>query len=168
MKFDIRQLDANDADNPRVLAEIETLRKILSTRERPPLTAERLRWVIGSGTTKIYAAITDGQIIGMASLCISIQLQSGKAWGEDLVVLPAYRNHGVGEMLLLKMIYEAGEAGVECLDATSSMVRTSAAKICYALGFQDRPSRLMRLDLTRAGRRPRFGADREPLHVISR
>ena len=136
------------AATPEVLAAVGRLVPQLSSTASTP-TAEELREIIGSTTTRLLIARDEGgNIVGSLTLAL-FRIPTGvRAWIEDVVVDGAARGQGVGTALTEEALRLAREAGARTVDLTSRPEREAANRLYERLGFKRRNTSVYRYELS--------------------
>ena len=93
----------------------------------------------------LYAARSEGHIVGLVTLVALPQLTGIRCHIEDVVVDEAYRGHGIAKALLSAAIGRAKSLGARTIDLTSRPSRENAHRLYEALGFEIRDTDVMRL-----------------------
>ncbi len=75
------------------------------------------------------------EVVGMASLVVTIQPVGVFGRIEDVVVLPQYQGNGIGKSLVATLVEYAESMGLEAVKLTSSPNRKKANALYMALGF---------------------------------
>ena len=130
---------------PALMASFERLIPQLAPGCRPP-TEEQLEKIIHSGSTLIFIASENGEIIGTLTLVIYPLMTGAKAWIEDVVVDNTMRGRGIGKLLTLHAIGYAARAGIAKIDLTSSPSRVEANALYQRIGFVRRETNVYRLE----------------------
>ncbi len=102
-----------------------------------PVTLEMLRAVASSESAHLFAAVSEDQIVGTASLCIFVSPTGRKAKIEHVVVSSACRGMGLGKDLVEYALEFARKhyTPVE-VSLTSNPSRFAANHLYHELGFQ--------------------------------
>lgn len=95
----------------------------------------------------VYVAREESRVVAMASLLYTVSTAEGgtAALLEDLVVLPTYRDRGIGRALVAFIIAEARRRGVLRLTLLTDTRNERAQAFYRSLGFADSPMKPMRL-----------------------
>lgn len=109
-----------------------------------PLKVGDLERIVNSTACKLFVARLDDVIVGTLTLVIFAIPTGVRAWIEDVVVDKIARGQGVGEMLSLAAIDEAGRRGVRSIDLTSRPSREEANVLYRKLGFELRDTNVYR------------------------
>ena len=118
----------------------------LSSSNAPPSMKE-LNEVISSGSSVLFIARVENQIVGSLTLA-TFRIPTGiRAWIEDVVVDEAARGHGVGEALNLAALDEAKRRGAITVELTSRPSREAANRLYLRLGFVLRETNVYRYTL---------------------
>lgn len=96
--------------------------------------------------TLVYG-IKDGEILGMASMCVYTVISGKKAWIEDVVVHENERGKGLGRKLMQKLLEVAKKKGVTELLLFSAEHRVAAKQLYEDLGFKMSASKLYKLQV---------------------
>lgn len=135
------------AVTPELVAAFERLVPQLSRSNPPPSRAELADIVAAPATVLLVAEDGDGTILGSLTLAL-FRIPTGlRAWIEDVVVDEAARGRGVGEALNRAAIDRARAAGARTVDLTSRPSRDAANRLYRRLGFHQRDTNVLRLDL---------------------
>jgi len=94
--------------------------------------------------TLVYG-IKDGEILGMASMCVYSVISGKKAWVEDVVVHEDARGKGLGRKLMQKLLEVAKEKEVTEILLFSAEHRVAAKQLYEDLGFEMSASKLYKL-----------------------
>jgi len=118
----------------------------LSSSNAPPSMKE-LNEVISSGSSVLFIARVENQIVGSLTLA-TFRIPTGiRAWIEDVVVDESARGHGVGEALNLAALDEAKRRGAITVELTSRPSREAANRLYLRLGFVSRETNVYRYTL---------------------
>jgi ribosomal protein S18 acetylase RimI-like enzyme len=94
-----------------------------------------------------YVAETDGELVGMVTLCLYTTLTGRKAFLDHLVVAAGWRRRGIGGALVRYAIERAVAAGASRIDLTASERKVAGRALYESLGFRERDTRSFRLVL---------------------
>ncbi len=97
---------------PGYLASINNLLSQLSDSVHT-ITEEELNTLLSSSQSHLYVLESDGQFIGMTTLCLYQCPTGWKAWIEDVVVDKNFRGKGYGKLMVSKVMEDMQEQG-EC------------------------------------------------------
>ena len=118
----------------------------LSSSNAPP-SMEELNEMISSGSSVLFIARVENQIVGSLTLA-TFRIPTGiRAWIEDVVVDESARGHGVGEALNLAALDEAKRRGAITVELTSRPSREAANRLYPRLGFVLRETNVYRFTL---------------------
>ena len=118
----------------------------LSSSNAPP-SMEELNEMISSGSSVLFIARVENQIVGSLTLA-TFRIPTGiRAWIEDVVVDESARGHGVGEALNLAALDEAKRRGAITVELTSRPSREAANWLYLRLGFVLRETNVYRFTL---------------------
>jgi ribosomal protein S18 acetylase RimI-like enzyme len=112
-----------------------------------PITREELQEIIDSESTVLFAAQSDGEIVGLLTLAVFRIPTALRAWIEDVVVDERTRGKGVGEALNRAALAEAKRRGAKTVDLTSRPTREAANWLYQRIGFVRRDTNVYRYDL---------------------
>jgi len=112
-----------------------------------PITREELNEIIDGEATVLFAARSDGEIVGLLTLAIFRIPTALRAWIEDVVVDERVRGKGVGEALNQAALAEAKRRGVKTVDLTSRPSREAANRLYQRIGFVRRDTNVYRYEL---------------------
>ena len=108
---------------------------------------KELNEVISSGSSVLFIARVENQIVGSLTLA-TFRIPTGiRAWIEDVVVDESARGHGVGEALNLAALDEAKRRGAITVELTSRPSREAANRLYLRLGFVSRETNVYRYTL---------------------
>ena len=88
---------------PGYLASINNLLSQLSDSVHT-ITEEELNSLLSSSQSHLYVLESDGQFIGMTTLCLYQCPTGWKAWIEDVVVDRNFRGKGYGKLMILQVM----------------------------------------------------------------
>jgi ribosomal protein S18 acetylase RimI-like enzyme len=90
---------------------------------------------------RILVAVDDGTVVGVAALSFVWPIEHGgqSAWLEELYVLPAARERGIGTRLLRAALRAATDAGVVAVDLEVDVDHRRAARLYEREGFTSLP-----------------------------
>jgi len=112
-----------------------------------PITREKLNEIIDGESTVLFAARSDGEIVGLLTLAVFRIPTALRAWIEDVVVDERARGKGVGEALNQAALAEAKRRGAKTVDLTSRPSREAANRLYQRIGFVRRDTNVYRYDL---------------------
>jgi len=112
-----------------------------------PITREELNEIIDGESTVLFAARSDGEIVGLLTLAVFRIPTALRAWIEDVVVDERARGKGVGEALNQAALAEAKRRGAKTVDLTSRPSREAANRLYQRIGFVRRDTNVYRFDL---------------------
>lgn len=130
---------------PEVMAAFGRLIPQLAPGCLPP-TAEEMEKIIYSGSTLIFIATGNGEIVGTLTLVVYRLMTGTKAWIEDVVVDTAMRGRGIGKLLTQHAIGYATGSGIAKIDLTSSPSRIEANALYQRIGFVKRETNVYRYE----------------------
>ena len=103
--------------------------------------------IVRSESTVLFAARSDGIIVGLLTLA-TFRIPTGvRAWIEDVVVDDRARGRGVGEALNRAALAEAHRRGAKTVDLTSRPSREAANRLYQRIGFVRRDTNVYRYEL---------------------
>ncbi|MGA1753810.1 MAG: GNAT family N-acetyltransferase [Pontimonas sp.] len=112
-----------------------------------PMTMTELDEIVGNTSIVLFAARTDGLIVGLLTL-VMFRIPTGlRAWIEDVVVDDRARGKGVGEALNRAALSTARQRGAKTVDLTSRPSREAANRLYQRLGFVRRDTNVYRFEL---------------------
>lgn len=87
---------------------------------------------------RVFVARSDGQVIGMVSLLLTISTAEGAAvsWLEDMVVHPDFQAQGVGTSLLQHAVREAWNLGLKRVTLLTDHDNDPAMRFYQRHGFR--------------------------------
>jgi len=129
-----------------VIAACHRLIPQLSSSSKP-ITPEELSEIIDGETTVLFAARSDGEIVGLLTLAVFRIPTALRAWIEDVVVDEGARGKGVGGALNQAALAEAKRRGAKTVDLTSRPSREAANRLYQRIGFVRRDTNVYRYDL---------------------
>jgi len=129
-----------------VVAACHRLIPQLSSSSKP-ITLEELSEIIDGESTVLFAARSDGEIVGLLTLAVFRIPTALRAWIEDVVVDERARGKGVGEALNQAALAEAKRRGAKTVDLTSRPGREAANRLYRRLGFERRDTNVYRYEL---------------------
>ena len=129
-----------------VIAACHRLIPQLSSSSKP-ITREELKEIIDNEGTVLFAARSDGEIVGLLTLAVFRIPTALRAWIEDVVVDERARGKGVGEALNQAALAEARRRGAKTVDLTSRPSREAANRLYRRIGFVRRDTNVYRYDL---------------------
>ena len=128
-----------------VVAAFHRLIPQLSTSSRP-ITKSELAEIVDSESTVLFAARSDGEIVGLLTLATFRIPTAVRAWIEDVVVDERARGKGVGEALNQAALAEARRRGAKTVDLTSRPSREAANRLYQRIGFVRRDTNVYRYE----------------------
>lgn len=138
-------LDGEFAD--KLVEDVNRLLQELSTRA-VPRDISWIREVATNGFLYVARERSSNRVIGMATLVIVHKLMGKEGHVEDVVVLEPYRDKGVGQLLMEKLIEVAIGNEVVSLHLTSREGRKKANRLYRRCGFELRKTNVYQLNLT--------------------
>ena len=129
---------------PGYLASINNLLSQLSDSVHT-ITEEELNSLLSSSQSHLYVLESDGQFIGMTTLCLYQCPTGWKAWIEDVVVDQNYRGKGYGKVMIDKVIALCRNKGNMTLMLTSRPSRIVANQLYQSLGFEKRETNVYKM-----------------------
>lgn len=112
-----------------------------------PNTMMELEEIVRGESTVLFAARSDGIIVGLLTLA-TFRIPTGvRAWIEDVVVDDRARGKGVGEALNRAALVEARRRGAKTVDLTSRPSREAANRLYQRIGFVRRDTNVYRYEL---------------------
>ena len=109
------------------------------------ITEEGLNNWLSSSQSHLYVLESDGQFIGMTTLCLYQCPTGWKAWIEDVVVDRNYRGKGYGKLMIEKVIEQCRKRGEVTLMLTSRPSRVVANQLYQSLGFEKRETNVYKM-----------------------
>ena len=107
---------------------------------------EQLRIIIREMSCRLFVARSQGEVVGMFSLCTYSSPSMRKVWLEDVVVDSAARGRGIGRAMVAYAINFARQIAPCCLLLTSSPHRTEANALYRSMGFEPKQTNLYKMD----------------------
>ena len=129
---------------PGYLASINNLLSQLSDSVHT-ITEEELNTLLSSSQSHLYVLESDGQFIGMTTLCLYQCPTGWKAWIEDVVVDQNHRGKGYGKLMVRKAMEECKNRGNVTLMLTSRPSRIVANQLYQSLGFEKREANVYKM-----------------------
>lgn len=109
------------------------------------ITEEELNTLLSSSQSHLYVLESDGQFIGMTTLCLYQCPTGWKAWIEDVVVDQNHRGKGYGKLMVRKAMEECKNRGNVILMLTSRPSRIVANQLYQSLGFEKRETNVYKM-----------------------
>ncbi len=109
------------------------------------ITEEELDTLLSSSQSHLYVLESDGQFIGMTTLCLYQCPTGWKAWIEDVVVDQNHRGKGYGKLMVRKAMEECKNRGNVTLMLTSRPSRIVANQLYQSLGFEKRETNVYKM-----------------------
>ena len=107
---------------------------------------EQLRIIIRDMSCRLFVARSQGEVVGMFSLCTYSSPSMRKVWLEDVVVDSAARGRGIGRAMVAYAINFARQIAPCCLMLTSSPHRIEANALYRSMGFEPKQTNLYKMD----------------------
>jgi ribosomal protein S18 acetylase RimI-like enzyme len=142
---EVRVLDPQQAEQaaPSVLQLL-----VEFTPAAAALTAETVAARLRTDDVHVVTAERDGQLLGMATLCVYATLTTGTVGQvEDVIVTEAARGERLGVRLMQELQAEAARLGCAYLQLTSRPSREAANRLYRSLGYTQRETNVYRLRL---------------------
>lgn len=111
------------------------------------LRYDALEALIDHDAIDLFAAMLDGDVVGMLTLATFPVPTGTRAWIEDVVVSSGARGSGAGLALLQAAVDRARELGAHTVDLTSRPSREAANRLYQRAGFELRETHVYRLQL---------------------
>lgn len=112
-----------------------------------PLTVGWLDVVLREPSTFVFTARVDGQVVGMALLCVCTTLAGRFGLVEEVAVDELARGHHVSVHLMVRLLATAAERELAHVELTSRASRAAANALYQKLGFKLRETHVYRHDL---------------------
>ena len=126
-------------------ALVDGLQRLLPQLSAAPAPdAARIEELVGSASSTVVVAHTDGELLGVLVLAVFPTLTGRRAWIEDVVVDESARGQGVGAALVREALRLAADAGVRSVELTSRPSRAAANRLYQRLGFEPRETTVYR------------------------
>lgn len=129
---------------PKSLKEINNLLPQLSKTPKR-LSLNFLNSIVKDKNTRLVVAKDGAQIVGMATLILTITPNGKRAKIEDVVVDEKYRGKGIGEKISKKLIAIAKSKRVRRIELTTGQRRIAAHKLYEKIGFKKVDSDVYRI-----------------------
>lgn len=110
-------------------------------------TKKDLEAIVNSGTTLLFMAEENNEILGTLTLVFTKIPTGDKLWIEDVVVDKSARGKGVGVKLMEFSIAYAKSKNMKTINLTSSPDRIAANTLYQKLGFIQRETNVYRLTI---------------------
>ncbi|MBO3098727.1 GNAT family N-acetyltransferase [Gelidibacter pelagius] len=110
-------------------------------------TKKDLEAIVNSGTTLLFMAEENNEILGTLTLVFTKIPTGDKLWIEDVVVDHSARGKGVGVKLMEFSIAYAKSKNMKTINLTSSPDRIAANTLYQKLGFIQRETNVYRLTI---------------------
>lgn len=110
-------------------------------------TKKDLESIVNSGTTLLFIAEEDNDILGTLTLVFNKIPTGDKIWIEDVVVDKSARGKGVGVKLMEFSIAYVRNKNIKSINLTSSPDRVAANNLYRKLGFVQRETNVYRLTI---------------------
>lgn len=110
-------------------------------------TKQDIEAIVNSGTTVLFIAEEDQNILGTLSLVFTKIPTGDKIWIEDVVVDNSARGKGIGKKLMQFSIEYVKSKNNKSINLTSSPDRIAANNLYQNLGFKQRETNVYRLTL---------------------
>ena len=112
------------------VAAIHLLRQQLKPTATP-VTFEYLQQLLACGSTQVFVAVIEHQIVGVALLCSVYKLDGRRDQLEELVVFPDYRKYGIGRELLKVVVEASYVQGARDISLTTELAKRPEAVALY-------------------------------------
>ena len=140
----VRYLELCTLSDSQIADLLGLMKELNAELNVTPLQQQRS---VGAPGTRIFIAENDEKhIVGCATLCVFESPMGRKSSDEDVVVLPAYRGHGIGRTHLQRIIDFAGsKLSPIDLHLSSMPSRVKVNALYQALGFEKRDTNVYRM-----------------------
>ena len=129
---------------PKILKDINNLLPQLSKTPKR-LSLNFLNSIVKDKNTWLVVAKDGAQIVGMATLILTISPNGKRAKVEDVVVDENHRGKGIGEEISKKLIAIAKSKKVRRIELTTGQRRIAAHKLYEKVGFKKVDSDVYRI-----------------------
>ena len=109
-----------------------------------PLSSDRIRTVLRSPSTDIVTAAVDGDVVGMALLCVCTTLKGQFGLVEEVAVDDSVRGKHIGRRLMVALLEHATTLGLDFVELTSRPSREAANGLYLSTGFELRKTNVYR------------------------
>ncbi len=131
------------------VAAIDSLLEQL-TPGLPPFTESDLVSIVSCPNSHLFLLLSGWKIIGMMTIAVYNSPTGKKAWVEDVVVDKAYRGKLLGRKLITHAVNYVREMGDCVLMLTSNSSRKAANHLYQSAGFEQKPTNVYRMKLSKA------------------
>lgn len=133
-----------DEFRPNYLSDINHL---LSQLSNHPVNLEEtdLHDIISSTCSRLFMLLHEGHGIGMISLCSYKSPTGTKAWIEDVVIDSAFRNKGLGRLMMKNVVDIVRCQGDATIMLTSRPSRIAANQLYQSLGFEKKETNVYKM-----------------------
>lgn len=133
-----------DVFRPNYLSDINHL---LSQLSNHPVNLEEtdLRDIISSTCSRLFMLLHEEHGIGMISLCSYKSPTGTKAWIEDVVIDSAFRNKGLGRLMMKNVVDIVRCQGDATIMLTSRPSRIAANQLYQSLGFEKKETNVYKM-----------------------
>lgn len=114
------------------------------SKSAAPLSRDRIRTVLASPSTYIVTAAVDGDVVGMALLCVCTTLKGQFGLVEEVAVDDSARGKHIGVHLMVTLLEYASALGLGFVELTSRSSREAANGLYRSLGFELRETNVYR------------------------
>lgn len=134
MDIEIRDAQETDADAISPLME-----QLVHESVTPIQIRTRLRRLAGTGVDRVFVAVIDGRVVGLAGLTYAwlFHADAPTARLMSIVVDEACRGQGIGRLLVDASVEQARAWGCDRLELTSRLERADAHSFYRIVGFAE-------------------------------
>lgn len=124
---------------------VADIRAVVAQLSSAVVDRDGIERLVAAPELTLFAAHSDGHVVGLVTLVALPQLTGMRAHIEDVVVDEAHRGQGIARALMVAAVARASELGARTIDLTSRPSREGAHRLYESLGFARRETDVMRL-----------------------